>query len=420
MTASSPLHTLIVGGGIAGSALAIALASDGHRVTVLEKQSKWAFQSSGIFIYSNGLVALDRIGVLPEILAAGFVVEDGENIYLDHHGDPIVDVFYPAADGGRIPPVIGIKRAEMHRVLATRMQALGVEVRLGTSVDAILDDATHTAANGTAAGAPDTWPGSATQGAAIAPRLGPVRVRTSDGATIACDLVVGADGIRSHVRTLLLGAIEPTYTGFGVWRSIHERPADVVSKLLMMGVGKRFGVMPISHDTLYVYATSNEPGRPWYAPDTWHAHMRAKFDEFQGPARRYLEQLSPETETLYTSVEEVRLPLPWHRGRVQLIGDAAHASTPFMGQGGAMALEDAVVLADMLRTRTPDTPLTHTLQAFGERRYPRCAFVQDVSRKVGEAGGLENDASCQVRNERMKAGAQADVDRFYGQMLGPI
>ncbi|NYE23093.1 FAD-dependent oxidoreductase [Pigmentiphaga litoralis] len=391
MTASPTLHTTIVGGGIAGSALAIALAADGHRVTVIEKQSEWAFQSSGIFIYSNGLVALDPIGVLPEILAAGFVVEDGENLYLDHHGDPIVDVFYPAAEGGRIPPVIGIKRAEMHRVLATRMQALGVEVRLGTTVEAIDDTAAEH-----------------------------VKVHTSDGATINCDLVVGADGIRSRVRALLLGAIEPTYTGFGVWRSIHRRPADVVSKLLMMGVGKRFGVMPISHDTLYVYATSNEPGRPWYAPDTWHAQMRAKFDEFQGPARRYLEELSPATETLYTSVEEVRLPLPWHRGRVQLIGDAAHASTPFMGQGGAMALEDAVILAEMFRNRSAHAPLTDTLQAFGERRYPRCAFVQDVSRKVGEAGGLENDASCLVRNARMKAGAQADVDRFYAQMLGPF
>jgi 2-polyprenyl-6-methoxyphenol hydroxylase-like FAD-dependent oxidoreductase len=395
MTATLSLHTLIVGGGIAGSALAIALASDGHRVTVLEKQSEWAFQSSGIFIYSNGLVALDRIGVLPEILAAGFVVADGENVYLDHHGDPIVDVFYPSAEGGRIPPVIGIKRAEMHRVLATRMQALGVEIRLGTSVNAIDD------------------------GAAAGPAARPVMVHTSDGAALSCDLVVGADGIRSRVRSLLLGDIEPIYTGFGVWRSIHRRPTDVVSKLLMMGVGKRFGVMPISHDTLYVYATSNEPGRPWYAPDTWHAHMRAKFDEFQGPARRYLEELSPATETLYTSVEEVRLPLPWHRGRVQLIGDAAHASTPFMGQGGAMALEDAVVLAEMLGARTADASLTNTLQAFGERRYPRCAFVQDVSRKVGEAGGLENDASCLVRNDRMKAGAQADVDRFYAHMLGP-
>lgn len=388
MTAPTPLHVLIVGGGIAGSALAIALARDGHRVTVLEKQSRWAFQSSGIFIYSNGLVALDQIGVLPDILAAGFVVEDGENVYLDHHGDPIVDVFYPAADNGRIPPVIGIKRAEMHRVLATRMQALGVEVRLGVSVEAIDDDPT-----------------------------GPVSVRCSDGTDIECDLVVGADGIRSQVRTLLLGAIEPTYTGFGVWRSIHPRPASVDSKLLMMGVGKRFGVMPISQDTLYVYATSNEPGRPFYPPETWPAQMLAKFNEFQGPARQYLDQLNADTETLYTSVEEVRLPLPWHRGRVQLIGDAAHASTPFMGQGGAMALEDAVVLADMLK-KLPQT-IEATLQAFGERRYPRCAFVQDVSRKVGEAGGMENDASCLVRNDRMKAGAQADVDRFYAQMLGP-
>jgi 2-polyprenyl-6-methoxyphenol hydroxylase-like FAD-dependent oxidoreductase len=355
--------TLIVGGGIAGSALAIALASRGIRVTVVEKQSEWKFQSSGIFIYSNGLAALDRLGVLPQILEAGFVVADGKNVYLDHHGDPIVEVHYPDAVAGRVPPVIGIKRAEMHRVLAARMQALGVEVRLGTTIESIDDDAAR----------------------------GPVRVRCSDGATLECDLVVGADGIRSDVRTQCFGPIAPLYTGFGVWRSIHRRPPEVIDKLLMMGIGKRFGVMPISQDTLYVYATSNEVDHPWYEPSQWHALMREKFDEFQGPARQFLDDLSPATETMYTAVEEIQMPLPWHRGRVQLIGDAAHASTPFMGQGGAMAIEDAVVLADMLAEHND---LEKTLEEFGERRYPRCSFVQEVSRRVGEAGGLENDASC--------------------------
>ena len=378
---------VIVGAGIAGSALAIALASRGVTVTVVEKQSEWKFQSSGIFIYSNGLVALDRIGVLPEILDAGFVVADGKNVYLDHNGEPIVDVYYPHAKNGEIPPVIGIKRAEMHRVLATRMQELGVKVLLGTTVESIEDNAAHD----------------------------PVQARCSNGITLSCDLLVGADGIRSDIRTLCFGPVTPTYTGFGVWRSIHRRPADVTDKLLMMGVGKRFGVMPISHDTLYVYATSNEPGRPWYEPTQWHALMREKFDEFRGPARQFLEQLSPSTETLYTSVEEVHLPLPWHKGRVQLIGDAAHASTPFMGQGGAMALEDAVVLAEML---LENQELSSTLTRFDARRYPRCSFVQDVSRKVGEAGGLENDASCIARNQRMREGAQADVDGFYRIMLG--
>ncbi len=376
----------IVGAGIAGSALAVALASRGVDVTVIEKQSEWKFQSSGIFIYSNGLVALSKVGVLPAILQAGFVVADGKNIYLDQDGEPIVDVFYPSAENGAVPPVIGIKRAEMHRVLAKKMQDLGVQVKLGTTVESFEDRTNE----------------------------GPVLVRCSDGSTISCDLLVGADGVRSDIRTQCFGPIIPTYTGFGVWRSIHRRPPELIAKLLMMGVGKRLGAMPISQDTLYVYATSNEPGRPWYEPTQWHALMREKFDEFQGPARQFLDELSPATETLYTSVEEVHLPLPWHKGRVQLIGDAAHASTPFMGQGGAMALEDAVVLAEML---FEDADIKTILARFGKRRYPRCSFVQDVSRKVGEAGGLENDASCIVRNQSMRENAQADVDRFYRMML---
>ena len=127
---------LIVGAGIAGCSAAVALADRGFRVTLVEKQAEWRFQSSGIFIYGNGLEALRKVGVLPGILEAGFAIEDGRNVYLDHHGEPIVDVFYPRSSGGAAP-IVGIRRAEMHRILAARLDALGVEIRLATTVTKI-------------------------------------------------------------------------------------------------------------------------------------------------------------------------------------------------------------------------------------------------------------------------------------------
>lgn len=373
---------VVVGGGIAGCTLAIQLAGRGVAVTVIERQPVWAFHGSGIFVYSNGLAALQAVGVLPAILHSGFAIARGCNRYFDHHGVPITETFYPSAPGTDLPPILGIRRAELHRILLERMQALGVQVRLASTVQAIDDQA----------------------GAAA------VRLQLADGDTLQASLVVGADGVRSQVRTLLFGAVEPVDTGFGVWRSIHQRPAHLVDKIMMMGVGKRLGIMPISDDQLYVYATTNEPGHPFYEPATLHHTMREKFAEFEGPAREFLDQLRAPGQAFYTVVEEIRFPLPWSRGRVTLIGDAAHASTPFMGQGGAMAMEDSIVLADML---AQGHDVARTLEAFGQRRQPKCAFVQQASRRVGEAGGLESASTCVARNARMREHAQADVDSFY-------
>src|SRR3954469_20149085 len=104
-TARLPQGVLVIGGGIAGCSLAIALAQRGVRVTVAEKQDAWRFHSSGIFVYSNGLAQLQQLGVLPQVLAAGFPIDSGRNLYLDQHGDPIVTTVYPSAPGTSLPPI---------------------------------------------------------------------------------------------------------------------------------------------------------------------------------------------------------------------------------------------------------------------------------------------------------------------------
>ena len=124
-------------------------------------------------------------------------------------------------------------------------------------------------------------------------------------------------------------------------------------------------------------------------------------------------EISASSEVLYTAVEEVSAPLPWHRGRVLIIGDAAHASTPFMGQGGAMAMEDAVALGDLL---AQPGEVADLLQAFGQQRYPICQFVQNASRKVGEAGASEDASMLAARNDNMRRFAQQSVDDFYRQL----
>ena len=379
----TPLNILVVGGGIAGCSAAISLTQRGHRVRIIEKQTAWRFQSSGIFVYANGLVSLGKLGLLEEFLAAGFAIPGGRNVYYDHTGAPIVDTIYPWADGGNIPAILGIKRAEMHRIMAARVAELGVPVQLGTTVLAL--DQTERS----------------------------VLANLSDKTQIDVDLVIGADGLRSAVRGLIGIEAEPRYTGVGVWRSVHRRPPELTDKIMMMGPAKRFGIMPISDNLLYTFGTVSEPKGSFYDPARWAATMRKRFAEFAGPATQFLESLDGQSEVLYTAVEEVVLPLPWHRGRVLLIGDAAHASTPFMGQGGAMAMQDAVVLATALDA---EGTLGERLAAFGDARLPVCQYVQDVSRAVGEAGAQELDGQLDARNADMRDTAQGKVDGFYAKL----
>ncbi|MGJ3507781.1 FAD-dependent oxidoreductase [Enemella sp. A6] len=374
---------LLVGAGIAGCAAAIALAERGHHVRLIERESVWAFASSGIFLYSNALQSLEHLGVLPAVLSAGFVIPQGRNVYLDHTGRELAVTHYPTARDGAIPAIAGIKRAELHRVLADRLGDLGVVTQLGTTISTLNEVGEK------------------------------VRVTLSDGTMNEFDLVVGCEGVRSPLRQRVAPGNQPRYSGFGIWRSVHRRPPDLVDKIMMMGVGTRLGIMPISDDRLYLFGTVHDPAKRRHEPATWPERMAAAFAEYADPARQFLDELGPESEVLYTAVEEVDLPPPWHRGRVLVIGDAAHASTPFMGQGGAMALEDAVVLARLL---DQSDEVDAVCQAFTALRHPVCTFARDESRKVGEAGAEEDAETCRIRNERFGQTAQASVDRFYAEL----
>lgn len=392
MTSRLEHGVAIVGGGIAGSALAIALAQHGIRPVLIERDADWTPTSSGIFIYANGLLALDRLGVLNGIKAAGWVSPDGGNLYLTPEADIITRTIYPSIGGKHIPPIVGIRRVDLHRVLTARIAELNVDVRLGVTVEQIADIAGKS-----------------------------VAVTLSDGSSLLCDALIGADGVRSQIRTQLFGAIEPSYTGFGVWRSTHAKPKEIDEKIMIMGLGIRLGIMPISADALYMFGTTREPGKPFYPRESWHTQMRAKFAGIKGPAHALLDELTTPEHVVYTAVEEVHLPLPWSKGRIGIIGDAAHSSTPFMGQGGAMAIEDSVVLAEMFAAMQAEGGgVASTLEAFGERRIERCKFVQDTSRRVGEAGALEDQAASLLRDARLKSHGQADVDSFYARMAEPI
>jgi 2-polyprenyl-6-methoxyphenol hydroxylase-like FAD-dependent oxidoreductase len=157
--------------------------------------------------------------------------------------------------------------------------------------------------------------------------------------------------------------------------------------------------MAVDNETMYLLLVTNEPDNPWMAADELHVLLRkrlAQFGHLVGPVR---ESIGDPCSVVYGPIEEIILPPPWYKGRVALIGDAAHASSPHIAQGAAMAVEDAVVLAEML---SGEACVPETLDQFMRRRYERCKFVQDTSRQIGIDGNLEDADQCRLRNERYR------------------
>jgi 2-polyprenyl-6-methoxyphenol hydroxylase-like FAD-dependent oxidoreductase len=381
------VQVLVVGGGIAGLAASLALHRAGIEAEVVEADVAWSPVSSGMFLQSNGLAMLARLGLLDEVLQCGFGIPDDMMPVSTYAGQPIVTVRYPRLAGPDVPAILGIRRSALHAVLTSALDRRAIRARLGRRV------------------------------VRVQPGMDRVRVTSDDGDESSWDVVVAADGIRSSIRaTTFPDRAHPRYSGFGAWRCICPRPPDLVHKLMLIGPGARLGVMPISDAELYMFAISPEAPSAHMNQAAWPSLMRERFRDFGGP----VPDLFATASTFhYTAVEEVPVERPLAWDRVVFIGDAAHATTPFMGQGGSMALEDAVVLAEELAgvPAAGAASIRDALTRFEGRRFPRVEFVQARSMDAGRAWGGDRSA---YDPAALRESMQARVDRFYEVIAQPI
>jgi 2-polyprenyl-6-methoxyphenol hydroxylase-like FAD-dependent oxidoreductase len=362
-------RVMIVGGGIGGLALAVALGRQGVRADVIELKPEHAVHGVGIIQPGNALRALGTLGLMDACLAEGFQTD--QYVMYDADGDFIARMQLMRIAGPATPAVNGMPRTALHRILTNAAEAAGARIRLGLTVSAITSHEDR------------------------------ADVILSDGSEETYDLVVGADGIRSHVRQMVFGReYDPHFTGHGVWRFTVQRTPDVTHQMMLYGIGVKAGVMPVSNDQMYLLLVTNQPGNPWMPQENLARLMRERLQSFTAPVVTGIrDQIDDPSKVIYGPIEEVILPSPWHRGRVLLIGDAAHASGPHVSQGATMAIEDAVVLAELIGKNIPGE---RVLTQFMERRYARCKFVQDVSRQVGSEGNLDDPIACAERNARMR------------------
>lgn len=342
---------LIIGGGIGGLCTAIALRRAGITVDLVEINESWTVYHVGIVVQGNAIRAMAALGIAEQCIASGFPY-DGVT-FQDPHGRVLADIPGVKLAGPNLPSDLGLTRPVLHRVLTEAAYAAAVHVRLGVTFSEILP-------------AEDT-----------------VRVTLTDGTTDEYDLVIGADGVYSKTRSTLFGTPpSPRFTGQGVWRYNVPRPKDLDRPFLIKGIpGGTAGFIPLSHDTGYVLLVQSQPGNPKLPPEKLAEIFRARLVQCTGRLAQLRDQISDSRLVVYRPLHSIFMPAPWYRGRVLLVGDAAHATTPHLGQGAAQAMEDGVVLGELLAR--PE-PVQHLLEEFMRRRYERCKLIYEASIQVGE------------------------------------
>ncbi|RGD62321.1 FAD-dependent oxidoreductase [Kitasatospora xanthocidica] len=342
-----PLRVLVNGGGIGGLTLATALAERGHQVDVAELREQLEALGVGIIQPSNALHVMREIGVLDDCLAAGFEWE--VLTICDPAGATLAKIPQPRM--GDAPSNNGIPRPALARVLADAAVKAGATLRFGTTIGTLREDAHG------------------------------IEAALTDGQVGRYDLVVGFDGIGSPLRRHLYGEkYAPEYTGFANWRVTVPRSPEVRGVVMSSGnLNAKALLTPISAEQMYlgsVFAEA-EDFRP--DPERAHEQLRERLAGFGGPIAEALAQITDPAAVVYSRISQVTVEEPWHVGRIVLAGDAAHASTPHLAQGAAMAVEDALVLAQSLDAE--DT-VPAALAAWEARRRPRAMWVQALSRAV--------------------------------------
>jgi 2-polyprenyl-6-methoxyphenol hydroxylase-like FAD-dependent oxidoreductase len=345
------MNVLVIGGGIGGLSTTLALRRQGFDVDVVERDPDWGVYGVGIIQPGNALRALDSLGLAEACVQAGAPIR-GDRTWLGDGETPIAAHEWPAL-AGHLPPGNGLTRPKLHEILTSRTLESGADVRTGVTFTEIV------------------------------PSDDDVDVAFTDGERRHYDVVVGADGLYSKVRERLFGPqLEPRFTGQVCWRYNLPRIDGLEEIWMFFGPDGSAGFVPLGEDLMYILTieTPMPDQKEAIEREGAAAVYRRRLASFAGPVADAREQIVEDDAVVLRPIENIIVPAPWHRGRIVLIGDAAHGATPHCGQGAAQAVEDGIVLAEEL---AKDVTVPAALEAFTERRYERCRAIVEGSEQVG-------------------------------------
>ncbi|MES2282202.1 MAG: FAD-dependent oxidoreductase [Pseudomonadota bacterium] len=340
---------LVVGGGIAGMSTAITLRRQGMEVDLIDLDPQWRVYGAGISITGPTLRAFKALGILDQVKAEAFT---GDGIQIcDVQGVASHIVPTPIVADDDVPGSGGIMRPLLHKILSGRTVESGAQVRLGITVTAFNEEENF------------------------------VEAIFSDGSSGRYDFVVGADGVFSGVRKLLFpDAPGPKYSGQCVWRVTVPRPASVERRMFFLGGPLKVGLTPVSSSEMYMFVLETVERRSPLPEPQLHIELKRLLESYGGILSDVRESLGPSHEIVLRPLEGFLLPLPWEKGRVLLIGDAAHPTTPQLASGAGMAVEDALVLGEEIARAAS---VEEAFAGFMARRYERCRLVVENSLEIG-------------------------------------
>lgn len=363
------MRVIIIGAGIGGLSAAIALRGHGHDIVVLERAPRLDAVGAGITLFANAMSGLERLGVARDVIAAG--ARAGHSAIRTSDGRELAALPADLLEGA-----VAVHRGDLQAAL---LEAAG-DIRLGVEIVAVDQTGEE------------------------------VVVRAAVGSEEHGQLLVGADGLRSVVRDAVAPSA-PRYGGYTAWRGIS--PVRVESGYLTesWGVGERFGLVDIGSNT-YWFATANTAEGEKEEPSARKAGLLRRFSDWHAPIAAVLEA-TPEDAILRNDVYYLEPLARWSAGRVVVLGDAAHATTPGVGQGAAQAIEDAVVLADQLAQHDD---VGDALAGYEAIRRPRAELALKRSRQADQAAQLANPVACRLRNFVVRH-TPAGIQR---RQLGPL
>jgi 2-polyprenyl-6-methoxyphenol hydroxylase-like FAD-dependent oxidoreductase len=368
------IRIAIVGGGIGGLTTAIALRQSGFEPEVYEQAPVLLDIGAAIAVWPNAMRVMRRLGLADKILDRAGVMR--EIRWIDQNGRLINRVAIADPGESSLTPAVALHRADLQEILLAALPT--ASVHLGHS---LVDYKT---------GASD------------------ITANLANGNSVVVDFLIGADGIHSQVHTQLLHDVPPIYRGYTVWRGISQSIPSAIppaTAIEVHGRGQRFGVGPVGAGRVGWWASANAPNtmpnpgekndpKTWkvgeHVPSPWspdsHRELLKLFDGWYRPVLQLIEA-TPSASILRTGAFD-RIPSQtWGSGRVTLLGDAIHPTTPNLGQGGCLAIEDAMILARCFEEYGPEEG---ALRKYEQVRQRRTSAVARYSRIYGSVGQWEN------------------------------
>jgi FAD-dependent urate hydroxylase len=385
------LKVIIIGSGIGGLTTGIALLRSGYDVEVYDRVRELRPVGAGISLWSNGVKVLNHLGLGAQLAAIGGMMNNMEYRHLS--GDLLNHIpLQPLVEevGQRPYPVT---RRDLQKILLEAFQNLGGKLTLGSKCIGIVDG------------------------------FRDVTAKFEDGSTVTGDLLVAADGVRSLLRQYVLGdTVEPKYAGYVNWNGLVPMSTDLAPEdtwTIYVGEHKRASLMPVSNNRFYFFFDVPLPRGTANHVENYRAELRQHFQGWSKPVQLLIDRLEPET-IARVDIHDVGPINKLVKGRVALLGDAAHATCPDLGQGGCQAIEDGWVLSNYLRTTSVSVP--DALRRYEAERKVRVTEIVNKARNRAETIHGKDPEVTAKWYQQLSTESPLDVTKAIGKVIsgGPL